>query len=186
VGLDVFSSVGFSSLFPQPRPEAAFCTLSLVGALYPPSISTPLAPSSQVSGEICVSGAPLISVSFEDGGLLVSSSVGLAFPLESATSFPTSSLSFCGTPSHSDNQSSSDTQSSEGSRIHYSLRNRVVLTEDLGSCGAEDPLGQGLGSLPRAPSSSRGRGRRSHILLAQDRAKIDVASGRQIFHRMGT
>jgi hypothetical protein len=43
----------------------------------------------------------------------------------------------------------------------------------------EDPLGQGLGSLPRAPSSSRGRGRRSHLLLAQDRARIDLASGRQ-------
>jgi hypothetical protein len=126
-----------------------------------------------------VSGASLPSVSLGDVGNLVSSSVGLAFPLEYVPSFPSSTLSLNGTPSHSGNQSSSGTQSSEGSRIRYSLHNRVVLTEDLGGCGVEDPLGQGLGSLPRAPSSSRGRGRRSHLLLAQDRARIDLASGRQ-------
>jgi hypothetical protein len=43
----------------------------------------------------------------------------------------------------------------------------------------EDKLGAGLGSLTQVQSSSRGRGRHSHFLLAQDRAKQDVASGRQ-------
>jgi hypothetical protein len=55
MALDAFSTVGFPSLFPQPHPQVAFCTLSTVGALFPPLISTPLAPSSQVSEEIGVS-----------------------------------------------------------------------------------------------------------------------------------
>jgi hypothetical protein len=126
-----------------------------------------------------VSKALPSSVSPMEVGLLVPSSVGLAFSLGPDISFPTSS-DFCGTPSLSDNQLSSGTQSSEGSRIRYSLHNRTVLSGNLDSCGVEDPLGKGLGSLPRALSSSWGWGRRSHILLAQDRAKIDVASSRKI------
>jgi hypothetical protein len=46
--------------------------------------------------------------------------------------------------------------------------------------GGEVALGgRGLGSLPRGSSSVRGRGRKSHLLLAQDRARIDLASGRK-------
>jgi hypothetical protein len=112
-----------------------------------------------------VSMAPLPSVSLGDVGILVSSFYGLAFPLESSPSFPSSTLSLNGTPSHSRNQSSSGTQYSEGSRIRYSLHNNAVLTEDLGYCGAEDPLEKGLGSLPRASSSTQGQGRISHLLL---------------------
>jgi hypothetical protein len=179
VGLDVFSSVGIPSPFPQPHPESPFCSLSPAGVLFPPSISTPFSPLSQVSREICVTGEPHISVSPVNESLVVSSSAELTFPLETASSFTTSSWKFCGTPSISGNQSSSGTQSPEGSKIRYSLHNMVVLTEDLGSCGAKDPLKSSLGSLPRDLSSSRGRGRRSHILLAQDRAKIDVASSRK-------
>lgn len=124
-------------------------------------------------------GASLPSMSLGDVGNLVSSSVVLAFPLDSVPSFPSSTLSLNGTPSHSGNQSSFDTKSSEAYRIHYYLHNRVVLTEDLGGCGAEDPLERGLGSLPQVPSSSQCQGRRSHLILAQDRARIDLASGRQ-------
>ena len=95
-----------------------------------------------------MTGEPHISVSSMNESLVVSSSAELTFPLEIASSFTTSSWTFCGTPTISGNQSSSSTQSPEGSKICYSLRKMVVLNEDLGSCGAEDPIGSALGSLP--------------------------------------
>jgi hypothetical protein len=148
VGLDVFSSVGIPSPFPQPHPEPYFFSLSPIRVIFPPSISTLFSPSCQVSREFCVTEEPHISVSPVNGSLVVSSSTELTFPLEIASSFTTSSWTFCGTPTISGNQSSSSTQSPEGSRICYSLRKMVVLNEDLGSCGAEDPIGSALGSLP--------------------------------------
>jgi hypothetical protein len=141
-----------------------------------PSISTPTAPLNQQSGVPGVTlGLPSM-VPIMGLGLSAPSSVGFSL---GPNLFPPPTLDLCGTPSLSDNLSSSGSKSSEGSRIRYSLRNRTVLSGDLDICDAEDPPGPGLGSLPRASSSARGRGRRSHLLLAQDRAKLDVASGRQ-------
>jgi hypothetical protein len=127
----------------------------------------------------CSSGDPLVSatpVNFFLGG---SSSAFVSLPLETDSPLPSPPSPLGGTSSLSAFQSSSSSQSPEGSRIHYTLRNRAIFSETLSGCDADDHLGAGLGSLTRDLYSSRGRGRHSHFLLAQDRAKIDVASGRQ-------
>jgi hypothetical protein len=75
--------------------------------------------------------------------------------------------------------SASTDSSSEDSRVHYHLRNRSVVKEDPLENGSQMSEGRGLGSLPRNVSVGKGRGQKSHLYLAQDRAKIDLASGRQ-------
>jgi hypothetical protein len=63
--------------------------------------------------------------------------------------------------------------------LRYHLRSRSVIKEDPQESGSLLTLGKGLGSLPQSHSVGKGRGRKSHLYLAQDRARIDLASGRQ-------
>jgi hypothetical protein len=54
-----------------------------------------------------------------------------------------------------------------------------VIKEDTLESGSPMTSGRGLGSLPQTQSVGKGRGRKSHLYLAQDQARIDLASGRQ-------
>jgi hypothetical protein len=170
------SSLGLPCPFFLPRPVSAFFSLSPPGALFPSTLSTPVVISEKVTSVFCSSGDSMTPVTDCLGG---STSAFVSLPLETVSPFPSPPRYFCGTPSFSNLHSSSSTQSPEGSRICYTLRNRDVFSEAPSGGAVEDPLGSGLGSLPRALSSSRGRGRHSHFLRAQDRAKLDVASGRK-------
>jgi hypothetical protein len=75
--------------------------------------------------------------------------------------------------------SASTDSSSEDSRVRYHLRNRSVVKEHPSDLGSQLTEGRGLGSIPRTASVGKGRGRKSHLYLAQDRARIDLATGRQ-------
>lgn len=63
--------------------------------------------------------------------------------------------------------------SSEERNIHYALRNRTLLL------GENTKTEKGLGNSMSVPMTSRGRGRKSHLSIAQDRAKMDMAFGKQ-------
>jgi hypothetical protein len=155
VGLDVVSSVGLPSPFPLPCLEAAFCTLAPAGALFPPSISTPSAPLNQLSGVPGVTlGLPSM-VPLEGLGLSAPSSVG--FSLGPNFSLPTTS-DHCGTPSLSDNLSSSGSKYSEGSRIRYSLREHDCFIWGFGQLWCGGPSWVGLGVT--SSSSIFGKGTR--------------------------
>jgi hypothetical protein len=54
-----------------------------------------------------------------------------------------------------------------------------VIKEAPQESGTNWALGRGLGSLTQTHSLGKGRGHKSHLYLAQDRARIDLASGRQ-------
>lgn len=68
---------------------------------------------------------------------------------------------------------SSLSSSSEDRNIRYALQIRTILS------GENILLGKGLGSLLRDSMSTRGRGRKSHFLLAQVRQKLDMVPRKQ-------
>jgi hypothetical protein len=172
LGLDLPPSLGLPSPFPLPRPVSSFFSLPS-GALFPSLISTPFATKGQVSFVNCSCGDPLVSST----PMISSSSFSL--PLETNSPLPSPPIPPGGSSSLSAFHSFSNSQSPEWSRIRYTLRNRAIFSETPSGCTVDEQLGAGLGSLTRALSSTWGRGRHSHFLLAQDRAKLDVVSGRQ-------
>jgi hypothetical protein len=158
-----------------------FCKVPIVGDFYPPPLITLIVTlvGNKESGFNC---DLMVSSSMKTDEVVGNSGIsfdGLTTIAEPAPSLSTSPLDLTGTFPHLCSQSTSGNSSSDGSRVHYSLRNRSILTEDYCVGGDEELVGRGLGSLPWAPLSTRGRGRKSHLLLAQDRARIDLASGRQ-------
>ena len=54
-----------------------------------------------------------------------------------------------------------------------------MIKKDPLENGSPMTSGRGLGSLPQTQLVGKGRGHKSHLYLAQDRARIDLASGRQ-------
>ena len=64
--------------------------------------------------------------------------------------------------------------SSEENNVRYVPRNRSVLVDSSLSAG------RGLGSSRRPGWPSRGRGKKSFMALAQDRALLDLAVGKQL------
>jgi hypothetical protein len=174
LGIDFPPPLGLPSSLALSRPVSAFCPLP-PGVLFPSS-SSPVVEQGQVTNDYQSrepegSTTPLFLSLGDPSSVFIKSSLNPVSSLPSPPGPPT------GTPSTS--QSSSSSQSSEGSIIRYTLRNRAIFSDSTGGGSSEEQLGAGLGSLTRVQSSSRGRGRRSHFLLAQDRAKLDVASGRQ-------
>jgi hypothetical protein len=175
------SSMGFSTGPPLSCSVAVFCKVPTVGEFYPPPLITLIVTTvgikeSGFSCDLKVS-SPLINDEVE--GTSGFYFVGLTTDVEPAPSLSTSPMDLTGTFPHLCSQSTSGNSSSDGSRVHYSLRNRSILTEDFCVGGDEELVGRGLGSLPRLHYLARGRGRKSHLLLAQDHARIDLASGRQ-------
>jgi hypothetical protein len=175
------SSLDFSIGLPLSCSMAVICNVPIVGDFYPPAISTPIVtPEGNMEPRLKYDFGVSSSMNFDEAvGKLVIYYDGHATDTKPTPSLSTSPLDLSGTFPHLCSKSTSSNSSSDGNRVHYSLRNRAILTEDYCVSGVEEIVRRGLGYLPRAPLSTRGQGKKSHLLLAQYRAIIDLASCRQ-------